>query len=162
MFTVTVKDDKRNLLGGQASKFRSWSPEGRDGEVTISEVYNRSWPYPYDPNYRPPHETANYESTGRYTVCKTEGTLPKNTKFQVTLDFTGDPVYKGKTTVYVETDDNGKVTAAPQVKALRATAKAWPITVKTTSGMSRLGTWRIAFVSLRRCGGQNFAPDARR
>ncbi len=161
-FTVTVKDDRGNLLGGQASKFKVVvAGEDVTAKYTISEVYNRSWPYPYDPNYRPPHETANYESTGRYTVCKTEGTLPKNTKFQVTLDFTGDPVYKGKTTVYVETDDNGKVTAAPQVKALRATAKAWPITVKTvTSNYEPARYVAYRFVSLKTNAAGKYLLDA--
>jgi putative cell wall-binding protein len=136
--TVTVKDERGNLVGGLDKT--NFLVEVADADVTgdfnIYEVVNKDWPYPYNPYYnlQQQDEYQNYETTGKYELCMATGTLAADTKYRVTLVFNNHPIYEDDDSQsYVfETDGDGVVTNEGTV-TLKAEAKAWPITVKSVS-----------------------------
>ncbi len=135
--TVTVKDERGNLVGGLDEDNFTVTVDGVDvtGNFEIYEVVNKDWPYPYNPYYDwiNQEEYQNYETTGKYKLCvANEGDLSPNTMYEVTLVFQNHPIYENDDSQsHVFTTDGDGVVTEEGVVTLKAEAKAWPITVKS-------------------------------
>ena len=108
--TVTVKDERGNLVGGLDEDNFTVTVDGVDvtDNFEIYEVVNKDWPYPYNPYYDwiNQEEYQNYETTGKYKLCvANEGDLSPNTMYEVTLVFQNHPIYENDDSIHVFTTD---------------------------------------------------------